>query len=379
MNKEIREKRLKLVFIGLSFIALLILLRFAWIMLGPTELLGTEEIQLNRPVRGNIYDRNGNILAIETQLYSVSLWIPDIQNPEENSVFLADILSMDQKELLDMMENVQGSNFKYISRKVSPGQFREIESLKAQGKLQGINLEPEPGRLYPAREIAAHVLGYTGMDNVGLDGIEYTYNDLLSPPQIQSDPHQTQGNHVYLSLDLESQYLLEKSCKDSMEKYQPDILMALLMEARTGDILAYVSLPSFDPNHFDQYSADKRRDNISTTSYEPGSVFKIFSLSSALELNSVNPQMEFDTSGGYNPDFFQEYNIPPITDLGNYGVLNLEKILIYSSNVGTSYAIEGADNLDFYNMLKNFGFGQTVGIPLPGESNGLLNEPSTWS
>jgi len=379
MNKEIREIRLKMIFLVLSAAALVILFRYAWIMLGPTEQLKTEEISLPRANRGNIFDRNGHILAIQTQLYSVSVWLPDVEDPRETALFLADILDLDREDLFGKISDTTGSRYRYISRRVSPAQSREIELLMEQGKLAGVNLEPEPGRLYPARETAAHVLGYAGIDNVGLDGIEYSYNDLLSPPEITSSDQSVQGNHVYLTIDIDSQYMVEKICRQAYETHQPDLLMALVMEARTGDIVSYVALPDYDPNHYSDYPLEVRRNPISTLSYEPGSVFKIFSLSSFLELGGIDTQIEFNTAGGFNPEYFQKYNIPPITDLGNYGTLDLQKTLIYSSNVGTAYASETVDSEDFYKMLKNYGFGKTTGLPLPGESNGLLNDPSSWS
>lgn len=379
MNKDIREFRLKIIFLLLSAAALIILLRYGWIMLGPTEQLKTEDITLPRASRGNIFDRNGHILAIQTQLYSVSVWLPDVENPGETALFLSDILDLDRQELKETLSGEEGSRYRYISRRVSPAQSREIELLMEQGKLSGVNLEPEPGRLYPARETAAHVLGYAGIDNVGLDGIEYSYNDLLSPPEIASSNQAVQGNHVYLTIDIDTQYLVEEICREAYEKHQPDLLMALVMEARTGDILSYVALPGFDPNHYSDYPMEIRRNPISTMTYEPGSVFKIFSLSSFLELGGIDTEIEFNTAGGFNPDYFQKYNIPPITDLGSYGVLDLQKTLIYSSNVGTAYASETASNEDFYKMLKNYGFGKATGLPLPGESNGLLNDPERWS
>lgn len=379
MNKEIREFRLKMIFLVLSATALIILFRYGWIMLGPTEQLKTEDITLPRANRGNIFDRNGHILAIQTQLYSVSVWLPDVDDPRETALFLADILELNRDELFEKLSGTGGSRYRYISRRVSPAQSREIELLMEQGKLAGVNLEPEPGRLYPARETAAHVLGYAGIDNVGLDGIEYSYNDLLSPPEIASSDQSVQGNHVYLTIDIDSQYLVEKICRQAYETHQPDLLMALVMEARTGDIVSYVALPGYDPNHYSEYSMEIRRNPISTMSYEPGSVFKVFSLSSFLELGGIDTQMEFNTAGGFNPEYFQRYNIPPITDLGNYGTLDLQKTLIYSSNVGTAYASETASNEDFYKMLKNYGFGKATGLPLPGESNGLLNDPGSWS
>ena len=175
------------------------------------------------------------------------------------------------------------------------------------------------------------------------------------------------------------QHRVETILKRAYEEYQPDNLLAVVMEAKTGNIASYISLPQFDPNHFQDYTAEQRKNQLAQMAYEPGSVFKIFSLSSFLELGGITPDVSYDTTGGFNPDYFQKYNIAPITDLGNYGVLDLQGILNHSSNVGTAYASENVDADEYYGMLRNFGFGKATGLPLPGESNGLLKEPEEWS
>jgi len=378
INAEMRDKRFRIFFIVISCFALLILLRYALIMLKPGVTSSGPELVLPEAARGPILDKQGNLLAVQTQLYSVSLWRPELTDPEGSADLLARVLGMDREPLETLLTDRGGSNFAWIKRQISPAESKDLAALAEAGKLEGIRLEPEPGRHYPQKSLASHVIGYVGTDNVGLDGIEYTLNDILSPTFI-GEESPTYGNRVYLTIDIAVQNRVEKILKRAYEEYQPDDLMAIVMEAKTGDIAAYISLPQFDPNHFQDYTAAQRKNQLAQMAYEPGSVFKIFSLSSFLELGGITPDVSYNTTGGFNPDYFQKYSIAPLTDLGNYGVLDLQGILNHSSNVGTAYASETVEAGEYYGMLRKFGFGKSTGLPLPGESNGLLKEPEQWS
>ncbi|MBN2627513.1 MAG: PASTA domain-containing protein [Spirochaetales bacterium] len=378
INAEVRDKRFRIFFIAISCFALIILSRYALLMLKPSPSPVGPDLVLPEAARGPILDKNGNLLAVQTQLYSVSLWRPDLTDPQGSAELLARVLGLEEDSLRALLTNERGSNFVWIKRQVSPAESKDLEALMQGGRLKGIRLEPEPGRHYPQKSLASHVVGYVGTDNVGLDGIEYTLNDILSPTLIGEDSP-TYGNRVYLTVDINVQNRVETILKRAYEEYQPDNMMAIVMEAKTGDIAAYLSLPQFDPNHFQDYSAAQRKNQLAQMAYEPGSVFKIFSLSSFLELGGITPDVSYDTTGGFNPDYFQKYDIAPITDLGNYGVLDLQGVLNHSSNVGTAYASETVETKEYYAMLRSFGFGKSTGLPLPGESNGLLKEPEQWS
>ncbi|MDA3809386.1 MAG: penicillin-binding protein [Spirochaetaceae bacterium] len=330
--------------------------------------------------RGPILDRNGRLLALQTELNSVEAWIPNIKNPEETARLLFENLDdLNYETILSNLKTINGINFYYIKRKISPTETERIRNLLQEGFLVGVSIKPEYGRNYPEKELAAHVIGYTGTDNVGLDGIEYKFNSVLSPPVISSNQDILYGSQVYLTIDLNIQYIIEKIAERAYIENKADKVMILVMEARTGEILSYVSIPTYDPNNFQKYPLKNRENFPVTYAYEPGSVFKIFSVASFLELGGITKEDTFDTSGGYNPAIFKKYGIPPINDLGSYGTLNAETTLINSSNVGVSYMSETVDAVDYYSLLKNFGFGQITGIPLNGESNGILGDPSSWS
>ncbi len=330
--------------------------------------------------RGAIYDRNGRLLAIQTRLDSVTAWIPEIRDREGTARLLSEALGLDYQELLNRFQDPSRQGFAYIKRLISPTESGKISQLMDEGSLPGIHLEKEHGRNYPEKELAAHLIGYVGTDNTGLEGLEYTFNQVLAPPSITTgDESLLYGNDVYLTIDINTQYITDKIARKAFEEHKPEGLMILVMGAKTGEFYSMVSLPSFDPNRFSSYSARQRNNLPVTLTYEPGSVMKIFSLASFMELGGITPQDTFDTRNSYNPEVFKKYNIPPITDLGNYGILDPTGILVHSSNVGTAMASDSVSATDHYNMLKNFGFGNKTGIPLPGESNGILNNPSDWS
>jgi cell division protein FtsI (penicillin-binding protein 3) len=372
------EKRFSIFFILLAVLSLTVIIRYGFIMLAPAP--GISSIKFPEVERGPILDRNGRLMALQTELNSIEAWLPNVTNKEETAKLLSENLDgINYDSLLHNLNTTDGANFIYIKRKISPTEAGKIRDLLQNGFLRGISIKPEYGRNYPEKELASHVIGYTGTDNVGLEGIEYKFNSVLSPPVISGNQDILYGNQVYLTIDLNIQYIVEKIAERAYEENKADKVMILVMGAKTGEILSYVSIPTFDPNNFQKYSLKNRENFPVTYAYEPGSVFKIFSVASFLELGGITEEDTFDTTGGYNPDFFKKHKIPPITDLGSYGVLNAEKTLVNSSNVGVSYMSETVEAPEYYRLLKNFGFGQSTGIPLNGESNGILSDPSKWS
>ncbi len=376
----IPQKRFKIFYILLTVFTLIVLVRYGIIMLTPTP--GISSITFPEIERGPILDRNGKLLALQTELDSVEAWLPNVEDPEHTAKLLSENLKGTNYEiLLDNLKNPNDSKFCYIKRKISPTEAEKITSLLGEGHLKGISIKPEFGRNYPEKELAAHVIGYTGTDNVGLNGIEYIYNNDLSPPVININQDIIYGNQVYLTIDLNIQYIIEKIAEKAYIDNKADKVMIMVMGAKSGEILSYVSIPTFDPNSYGKYPTANLENNPATYAYEPGSVFKIFSVASFLELGGITEADTFNTTGGYNPDIFIRNNENPIgeADLANYGVLNAEKTLIYSSNVGVSYMSERVDSKDYYKILKNFGFGQPTGIPLNGESSGIFRSPDRWS
>jgi cell division protein FtsI (penicillin-binding protein 3) len=183
------------------------------------------------------------------------------------------------------------------------------------------------------------------------------------------------GNQVFLTIDLAIQSAADQLGQRLLAMHQADSVMILVAAARTGELLAVSSVPSFDPNNFARYSADERRNLPISRVYEPGSVFKVFSVASFLELDGIDLTDQFNTTGGYasNDGSFL------ITDLADYGFVDAEEIIKYSSNVGAAYASERVEPGSLYATLRRFGFGEPTEIDLNGEERGLLATPERWS
>jgi cell division protein FtsI (penicillin-binding protein 3) len=380
-REKIRSKRRLFIFAGiLGLIAVTVLVQLARLTIVLPSREGEDTLVLPQVERGAILDRQGRILAVTTRQRRVSTWVPGVTNAEESAALLARILEMSEGAILESWSRHDG--YVVLRRSISEQQGQEIAALKSQGKLAGVRVEDDFGRFYPQGRLASHVVGYVGADNVPWDGIEYTFNDDLAPQPVGTDADTVFGSQVFLTIDADVEYQVEKIARAAFEANKPDSLMILVMDARTAEILAYCSLPDFDPNEFQNDSAHIDRaslvDRPVAVSYEPGSIFKVFSLSSLLELGAITPQSHFFTPGYYIKRLPRGETIR-IGDVGKNGNLTPREIIEYSSNSGAAYASDQTDNESLYRMLTRFGFGRSTGLPLLGETPGLLRKPSLWS
>jgi len=378
MNNTKERRRLYFFILFLAALALLILGRLMQLMLFTPQSDAPDSITLPVVERGPILDRNGKILAISTRLDSVAAWIPDVADLDDSADLLARILDIPYDSILSRLKN--NSGFVFIKRKITPTESETIQGLKEQGKLTGINLIPEFGRNYPEQTLASHVIGYVGVDNIGLDGIEYTFNNVLSPPAVSTvqDRREVLGNQVFLTLDINIQQVVEEYARKAYEVNKADAVYILVMEADTGQILGYCGIPNFDPNEYNSYDSGALKNLPLVQAFEPGSVFKIFSISSLLQLGGIDTDEEFFCGGIYQMDLPDGQTIE-IRDLASHGWVNAQKVLKYSCNVGAALASEKAGEEEFHRMLVLFGFGKPTDLPLPGESAGILAEPDRWS
>lgn len=371
-EREKRVQRVTATVVILLVVAATLVFRYGSIMIAadpPTPPGPATEYE-----RGPILDRRGRILAIQTRLDTVTGWKPEIRDIAETAPILADILDRDAGEIADTLATADG--FVTIQRTITPSQSRRIRAEQQNNKLEGIRLQPDVGRSYPERDAAAAVVGYAGVDNIGLSGIEYMFSSYLTPAdRANRDEPLLMGNQVFLTLDLAIQSAADDLGRNLLGVHQAESVMILVMDARTGGVLAMSTRPSFDLNNFRSYSDEERRNHTISRIYEPGSVFKAFSVAAFLELGGITIHDRFDTAGGY----VAERGEFAISDLANYGVINPEQIIKYSSNVGAAYASETVDPGSFYAMLAGFGFGSPTGIDLNGEERGLLARPESWS
>lgn len=363
---ETTRRRIRTVSVALAVLAVGVLTRYGALMLAPSE-TPQNAAPTDREVRGPILDRHGRLLAVQTQLDTVTAWTPAIGDPDGVATTLSTILDTDREELAERIRTRDG--FLIVQRTIQPDQSESIRTAMQNDELPGIRLEPDAARTYPERAAAA-LVGYVGVDNAGLAGIEYLFG-----PDLLSGAGAGVGNQVFLTIDLAIQEVTDRIAAATLEREGADRVMLLVADADNGDLLAVSSFPSFDPNRFRDYSDEERRNQPVSYIYEPGSVFKVFSVAAMLELGGIDLDDTFNTSGGY----IQEESGFSITDLADYGVIDARGIIRFSSNVGAAYASETVSNEDFYAMLTRLGFGRRTQVDLNGEERGLLAPVDRWS
>ncbi|MBN2353970.1 MAG: PASTA domain-containing protein [Spirochaetales bacterium] len=360
---------------GLGVIALvLVVYLFVIMVVSPSD--AGEDVKPRPAVeRGPIFDRNGEELALQPELYSVEAWMPHVEEPSETASLLAPILQVGRADLLLKLQSTSKSIV--LKHQITPADSDKINALKKDDKLKGIYLKPKPGRIYPKRELGCHVVGHVNVDNVGLAGIEYTFDDDLSP-KIPSAGGTVYGNQVVLTLDIKLQYFMDRLALEAYKDTEASSVMILAMGARTGEVLAYTSIPRFDPNEYATYSASDRMNRPALMAYEPGSTMKIFSLSSMLEAGAMTADDLFHCSGYYEKILPSGEEIK-IKCLSAHGDVNAQRIIQHSCNAGAAYASDRIRARAFDNRLRLFGFGQKTGIDFSGESNGVFATPDRWS
>ncbi len=337
------------------------------------------------PKRGTIYDRKKRELAVSIEVDSVYAQPGKIKNKKEIAKKLYPILKVKYRSLKSMLASDRP--FVWLKRRITPIQSTKIKDLK----LEGIGFIKESKRFYPNRALASHCLGFAGLDSRGLEGIELEYDDYLKGEpgylmverdalgrnihtQNIKEVSASKGHDLQLTIDKTIQYFVEKALEDGVKKAKAKAGMAIVMDPQTGEILASAVRPTFNPNNFWDYSPSQWRNRVVTDAFEPGSTFKMFLISSALEEGIFQPQDIFYCENGA---YLLEDKV--IHDVHKYGWLTLAKIIKYSSNIGACKIAENLGKKTFYRYIRKFGFGDKTGIDLPGETDGLLTLPYKWS
>jgi cell division protein FtsI (penicillin-binding protein 3) len=364
--------------LGLATAGLVIRLVYLMVFLHGQE--PGEPLVLPPVERGAILDRHGKILAITTRHQDVSAWAPGITDPRGTAELLGAILGMDPAVLQDGWRRRPG--YSVIKRRLTEAEAQAIADARAGGKLAGIRLEDGYGRMYPEGRLAAALLGAVNVDNAGLEGIEYAFNESLSPQEAGIDRDTVYGDQIVLTIDAAVQHRVERVARAAFVETRADSLMVLVLDAKTAEVLSWVSLPDFDPNEIPTGTSDADASALSdrpvTMAYEPGSVFKVFSLASLLELGTIDASSTF-TCRGYYEHPLADGSSFRIGDLRAHGVVDVRDILKYSCNAGAAYASDTAAPEAFATALARFGFGRRTGVPLPGESAGRLAPVAEWS
>jgi cell division protein FtsI (penicillin-binding protein 3) len=330
--------------------------------------------------RGPILDRNGRILALESRVGNITLWRPSVDNALALSHELAPFLELPPAEIFSRITNSQ-SDFMYLRRQVNEPIMLGVEAAIAQGRLRGVSVNPVPGRIYPERQLAAQLIGFVGDDNRGLGGGEFAFNSELAPPTRPAGMRnwdRRDGNQIFLTLDINVQHILETIAQRVLNDTGAEAVMFMAMDPRNGDILGSVSLPGFDPNDIRTSAAIDRMDRPAIWAFEPGSVFKIFSMAALLESGAISRNTFFHCPGYY-------VRVTPagerivINCMGRHGNVSAREITIFSCNAGAAYAADMLSPQLFHDRLRDFGFGARTGAGNPGEHAGFLRPPSQWS
>lgn len=335
--------------------------------------------------RGMISDRNGKPLAISSPV--VSLWAnpSEISEIDATADALASLLGLERSLVATRLRGSQSAKFIYLRRHLPPAVAAEILALK----LTGVYGEKEYHRYYPAGEVAAHVVGFTDIDDAGQEGVELAYDRHLAGtagkkkvlknlygeivkdimPVLEAKP----GRDLNLSIDLRLQYLAYRELKSAIAQVGATSGTFVILDARNGEVMAMVNQPSFNPNNREFLDLASVRNRAVTDVFEPGSTVKPLTVAVALASGAYTPASRIDTSPGF---FLVDSKV--VRDPRNRGVMNLAEIVAHSSQVGISKLALELSEFDVWALFQAVGFGQPTGIGFPGERGGYLPNHRRW-
>ena len=329
-------------------------------------------------------DRFGTPLAISTPVDSV--WVVPRKALQDLDGLKAatDTLGMNFKQTVEHLKQRADKEFVYLKRQIEP----ELAQ-KAVDGAAGVFLQREYNRFYPAGEVVSHVLGFTDIDNVGREGLELVYQDWLQAKSGKSQILRNRkgevvenisqvvaarsGKDLETSIDMRLQYITYRSLARALKFHDAKAGSAVLLDGRTGEILAIANQPSYNPNQNRNKSASARRNRAITDVFEPGSTIKPFTLAAAIDRKLYGQKSQIDTAPGY-----MKVSGYPIRDYRNYGVLDLAGILRKSSNVGAARVAMTMQPKQLWQAFSDYGFGKPTGISFPASSQGYFSDYMDW-
>lgn len=328
--------------------------------------------------RGSILDRNGKILAIQTTVYNLSVTPSAVKNVDNMAAILSPIIGISAEKIADQIKNAS-KDFIYLKKRINQAEHDEIQNAVQSYELYGLRMEKTVSRNYPENSLAAQLIGFMGDDGEGLSGIELQCQKILAPPEDITKVN-TYGNNVLLTIDSNLQFKLEQIAASAMEDTQAESMMLIAAEAKTGEILSYISLPAPNLNYYRSSSDEERMDRPAMYAYEPGSVFKIFSVASFLDAGVITPEETFLCDGVFEIKTSNGEHIR-MTCLEHHGLLTARGALQYSCNDALAQMSQKINSEYFLQQLRDFGFGSKTGIELPGETKGSVKKTTDklWS
>jgi len=337
------------------------------------------------PQRGSMFDRTGAEMAISMDMKTVFANPRFVGDPALVSKAISPILNLNESEVTAKLSRRSG--FVYIARKIDPKLADQVDALH----LPGIDTVAESKRLYPSGALASHVMGFVGFDNRGLGGLEQKYDSMLrgTPGEIltERDPQgrpipvgknfvkpSAPGQDLILTLDRQVQFTAEVELAKAIKTYNAKGGSIIVMDPKTGDILALANLPTFDPNNVQASSAVDRRNKVFQDAYEPGSANKVITAAAAIENGVAKPSDVFSVPAVFQlgSKLFRDSHPHPTVNM------SFSQIIQQSSNVGTIKIALGLGKQRLYDYLTAFGYGRSTDAGYPGEAGGILPKPEKW-
>ena len=336
--------------------------------------------------RGKILDRNNELLAASTPVETIVVNLPDLTITLDQKKRLASLLEMHQKTLSKRL-NKRDKHTIYLKRSLSPKKAGKVMALK----IPGIYTLKEYDRFYPGKEASAHVVGFTSIDGDGLEGIEMYANKILSgvpgfrkvlknrSGKIVDDLQDIQipidGKDIKLSVDKRLQYSSYKALEKAVEKHGALSGSSILIDAKTGEVLAMTNYPSFNPNpKASSRDTEYVRNRVVTDMFEPGSTIKPITVSAALKDNTVKPDDLINTFEG----FYKVRKGFTVRDTKSYGLITVKEVIQKSSNIGTTQISQKLEPKYLWKVLNEYGLGKKTGIEFPGEVKGVIHHHKNW-
>lgn len=385
------NNRSLLLLCGFVLTAVVMVGRSAWLQVLDREFLlreaGAQHVKPRKIAshRGSITDRNGEPLAISSPVDSVWANPETLLGQAEAIPQLARILGRDHGQLLKSLNRNIDKDFVWLRRHVLPAQVEAINELE----LPGVNVRREYRRFFAAGEVASHLVGLTDIDDTGQEGLEYVHNHALAGEpgeklvlqdrlgraidDVRSISSVRHGEDLVTSIDLRIQYFAYRELARAMELHSAQSGSIVVLDVRTGEVLAVVNQPGYNPNDRSQYSGERSRNRAILDIHDPGSSIKPITIASALESGAVDFDTIIDTTPG-----FITVGTKPIKDTESLGPISLETLLARSSNVGATKVAMRMEPEQQWELLTRFGFGSLTGSGFPGESQGLLSHYRDW-
>jgi cell division protein FtsI (penicillin-binding protein 3) len=391
MTARVANRRIRLLVALFAAVFTVALLRAGWLQAVRAQALDKLATSQHRetisvpPHRGTIYDRLGVELAVGSRATTVYANPRQIRDPRAAALAVEKDLGIKADKIYPLLAD-RSRGFVYVERQADPGLAQALEDRH----LPGFGFYPEERREYPQKRVGASLLGYAGVDNKGLSGLELELDKTLTGTRgektIVKDPFGrtlevvdskpgTDGKNVYLTIDHSIQGQVERVLQETRERWAAKSASAIVMDPRTGGVLALAVAPGYDANRFPDVPQDRQRNRAVTDTYEPGSTFKIVTISGALETGLVTPSSKFTLPYSIQVADRKIHDAEP----RGTEKMTTDQILSRSSNVGVVTIAEALGRDRISEWIRRFGFGRPTGIDYPGESKGIVLPPERWS